>query len=471
MGNIDLELMAHLLRRAGFGATRDELESYLEKGYEATVEELLNPVDTQVMPYDLIRRYHVDHAEARLQDSVGATWMYRLVTTNAPLEEKITLFWHGLFATSDRKNFQAKTQESQLDMFRRRGLGSFRTLLVELSRDPSMLFYLDNNDNHKGAINENFGRELLELFSMGVGNYTEDDIKGASRAFTGWTLENAAYMALRTNKASIWPYSKIAWQFHYDPDDHDDGEKTFLGETGNFNGEDIVDIIVKQPATARFVCKRLYQFFVSEKVGDSGEELIDTLGETYFDSEYEIAAVLRTLFNSGHFKSDEVRFAQVKSPAELVIGTLRLCEALRWPSLEVRAATLVAGYMGQKLLDPPSVEGWHEGEEWINSGALVERVNFASKYLADIEQPGVRAIIDRLAAMDSGVLTPEQLVDGCLDLVGPITVDEETRSVLIASVAERGNVDLSAGDDGNGARPRVGEVLRLIASSREYQLA
>ena len=243
--NDDIGRMAHLLRRAGFGATRAELDEYLEKGYEAAVEELLDPADTQSMPEDLIRRYHVDQAEARLIDSVGATWMYRLVTTSAPLEEKMVLFWHGLFATSDTKVFQEKSMLSQLDMFRRLGLGDFRTLLVELSRDPAMIFWLDNQDNHRQAINENYGRELLELFSMGVGNYTEDDIKECARAFTGWTIENAEYMALRSNSASIWPYSKIAWQFHYDEDDHDDGEKTFLGETGRFNGEDIVDIIVK----------------------------------------------------------------------------------------------------------------------------------------------------------------------------------------------------------------------------------
>ena len=197
------------------------------------------------MPEDLIRRYHVDQAEARLLDSVGATWMYRLVTTSAPLQEKMVLFWHGLFATSDTKVFQSKSMLSQLDMFRRLGMGDFRTLLVELSKDPAMIFWLDNQDNHNQAINENYGRELLELFSMGVGNYTEDDIKECARAFTGWTIENAEYMALRTNSASIWPYSKIAWQFRYDDDDHDHGVKTFLGETGRFNGEDIVDIIVQ----------------------------------------------------------------------------------------------------------------------------------------------------------------------------------------------------------------------------------
>lgn len=471
MNNTDISLMAHLLRRAGFGATRTELETYLEKGYEGAVEDLLNPTDSKSMPEDLLRRYHVDQSEVRLLDSIASKWMYRLVTTNAPLEEKITLFWHGLFATSDMKVFQGKSVLSQIDMFRRNGLGDFKNLLIDLSKDPAMLFYLDNNDNHKSAINENYGRELLELFSMGVGNYTEQDIKECSRAFTGWTIENAEYMALRTNKASIWPYSKIAWQFHYDPKDHDDGKKTFLGETGNFNGEDIIEIIIRQPATARFICTRLYKFFVSEQVDQESEKQIKELMKTYFDSGHEIRSVLRTLFNSDHFKSDTVRFSQVKSPTEIVVGTLRLAQALQWPSLEVRQATLTAGYMGQHLLNPPSVEGWHEGEEWVDSGALVERVNYASKYLGDPKQPGVKAIIDRLATVNGGVLSPTELVDTCLDLIGPIQAGENTRDTLIKMAEEDGYINLKEGADRQDAEHRVSEILRLIASSREYQLA
>ena len=462
--------MAHLLRRAGFGATRAELEAYLDKGYEGAVEALLDPADVTSMPDDLIRRYHVDQAEARLLDSAASKWMYRLVTTSAPLQEKMALFWHGLFATSAAKVFQEQSALSQIDMFRRLGMDDFRTLLVELSRDPAMIFWLDNQDNHSHAINENYGRELLELFSMGVGNYTEDDIKECARAFTGWTIENAEYMVLRSNSASIWPYSKIAWQFRYDDDDHDHGVKTFLGETGNFNGEDIVEIIARQPATARFVAWRLYQFFVSQEVGADGERLIEQLAQSYFDSGYEIRAMLRTLFLSDHFRSEAVRFVQIKSPAELVIGTLRLARALEWPALDVRDATLSASYMGQHLLGPPSVEGWHEGDEWVDSGALVERVNFAAKYLGDVQQAGVRDIVDSLAALDGGVLSPEQAVDGCLDLLGPVAADADTRRALVAHVAEEGDVDLRGERSSDSAR-RVAELLGLIASTREYQLA
>ena len=164
----DLRLMAHLLRRAGFGATRTELEEYMDKGYDATVEELLDPPTRSSMPDDVIFRYHVDIHESRLGPSAAANWVYRMISTNAPLEEKLALFWHGIFATGYTKTNQAPSILNQIEMFRRHGSGKFETLLLELSKDPAMLIWLDNQDNQKGAINENYGRELLELFSMGV---------------------------------------------------------------------------------------------------------------------------------------------------------------------------------------------------------------------------------------------------------------------------------------------------------------
>ena len=283
-------LMAHLLRRAGFGATPSELEGYLSQGYDAVVEELLHPQDPRNLPDDLIRRYHPEQSESRDLISSGAYWMYRMITTHCPLEEKIALFWHGLFATGYTKLNQARAQLNQIDMFRRKGLGGYRELLVELSKDPAMILWLDNNENHRDAVNENYGRELLELFSMGIGAYDEADVKEGSRAFTGWTLANAEYMAIRALKDSIWPYSRIAWHFEYREDDHDGGEKTFLGETGNFTGEDIIDIIVRQEATARFICTRLFQFFAADEIDEAGEGVIAEMVRTYFECDYEIGS-------------------------------------------------------------------------------------------------------------------------------------------------------------------------------------
>ncbi|MCI0898644.1 MAG: DUF1800 domain-containing protein, partial [Chloroflexi bacterium] len=380
----DTVLMAHLLRRAGFGASRDELEEYLAMGYEGAVETLLNPSDPDNMPDDLIRRYHVEQSELRDLPGSAAYWMYRMISTSCPMEEKIALFWHSLFATGYVKLNQARALLNQVDMFRRSGLGSFEELLVELSKDPAMIVWLDNNENHGSSINENFGRELLELFSMGIGNYTEDDVKECARAFTGWTLGNAEYMSIRAAKDSIWPYGRIAWHFDYRREDHDDGEKTFLGETGRFNGEEIIAIIVKQEATARFVATRLFQFFGADEVTEAGEAVIEEMMATYFSSGYQIRDMLRTLFHSGFFKSEDARFARVKGPVEMVVGAIRMAGNYQSPSLGIEKVSNTMFFMGQGLLRPPTVDGWHEGAEWIDSGALVERVNFVAKELSDV---------------------------------------------------------------------------------------
>ena len=472
MRNNDTALMAHLLRRAGFGASRNELEEYIAMGYDGAVEALLNPSDPGNMPDDLIRRYHVEQSELRDLAGSAAYWMYRMISTSCPMEEKIALFWHGLFATGYAKLNQARSLLNQVDMFRRSGLGSFEDLLVELSKDPAMIVWLDNNENHGSAINENYGRELLELFSMGIGNYTEDDIKECSRAFTGWTLGNAEYMAVRAAKDSIWPYGRIAWHFDYRDEDHDAGEKTFLGETGKFNGEDIIAIIAKQESTARFVATRLFQFFAADEITEDGEKAIQEMIASYFSSGYQIRAMLRTLFHTDYFQSDEARFARVKGPVEMVVGAIRMSGNYQNPALGIEKVSDTMLYMGQGLLQPPTVEGWHEGSEWIDSGALVERVNFAARELSDVTSPGVRSIIDRLqAGADHGVLEPSDLADRCLDLLGPIEVSDETHSVLVQYANRHGSLDLNDHKPGDEAEERVGNMLRLVAATREYQLA
>ncbi|MCI0813101.1 MAG: DUF1800 family protein, partial [Chloroflexi bacterium] len=326
----DTSLHAHLLRRAGFGATPEELDHYSALSYEDAVEELLRAENPQNLPDDLIRRYHTDMHELRFSNSAAAYWLYRMVTTKAPMQEKIALFWHGIFATGYAKTNQARSLLNQIEMFRNFGLGKLDDLLLELARDPSMIIWLDNQDNHNGAINENWGRELLELFTLGIGNYTEDDVKEASRAFTGWTLGNAEYMAMRASKDSIWPYGRIAWHFDFRDGDHDHGEKTFLGETGDLNGDDIIRIICRQPATARYIARHLYDYFVADEepvpqwpyTPPKDPEAIDALAQAYFDGDHNIGHMLKVLFNSDFFK--EAQFARVKGPAELVAGTMRL---------------------------------------------------------------------------------------------------------------------------------------------------
>ena len=478
MPDNDIALTAHLMRRAGFGANRDELEEYAAKGYEATLEELLHPekAPPALMDEDLIRRYHMDENNLAIVDSCRTYWLYRMINTSRPLEEKLALFWHGVFATGYTKVNQPRSLLRQLEMFRRYGLGSFRELLVQVSRDPAMIFWLDNKDNHKDGVNENYGRELLELFSMGVGNYTEDDVRQASRAFTGWTIRNATLHTARLSRDSVWPYGRIDMQFQYRDDDHDDGEKTFLGETSAFDGGDIIDVICRNPATARFISRHLYNFFVAdepqvpawETVPPRDPDAIQTLMDAFVENDYEIRSVLRVLFNSDFFK--EATFARVKSPAELVAGTVRLAGTHRSPDVDDIKLGLNTTNMGQRLLDPPSVEGWHTGREWINTAGLVHRVNFAVDQFSDVTRPGVRSITDRISAQGSSI-SAEGLVDACLDLLGPLSVSATSRQELVDQASADGELRFGSEDEDRSSAERVRDMLQMIVATREYQMA
>ena len=473
--NRDIELMAHLMRRAGFGATREELEVRTAKGYEATVEELLALSGGRSMGDDLIRRFHHELSGLMGGRSAQEHWLYQLITNKAPLQERVAFLWHNIFATGYPKVVQAKVQTDQIRMFRRYGMGSLETLLVELSKDPAMIIWLDNQDNHEGSINENFGRELLELFSLGVGSYTEQDIKECARAFTGWTIGNCEYMEVRSMRDSDWPYGRLSWHFEYDPEDHDDGEKEFLGRRGRFNGEDIVEIICQQPATARFISRHMYHFFVADEppvpqwpyVPPRDPQAIEALTDAYFASGYDIRSMLRVLFNSDFFKSEECWYEKVKSPAELVVGVLRLTGEFDRPRFEITERRNQATFMGQQLNNPPSVEGWHQGTEWINTGMLVERLNFASSQLGDTSRPGVRAMTERVLAADGDVVSPDQLVDRCLDQMGALRVTEETRSMLLGFASTVGDVRVEEEE----AQGKVAQMLKVAASTHEFQRA
>jgi uncharacterized protein (DUF1800 family) len=459
LATTDKPLMAHLLRRAGFGATYEELETCCAKGYETTVEELLHPELQPAIEEDLLERYYIDWKESRNIEGALTEFVYRMNASQRPLQEKMALFWHGLFATALSKVLHEKTMLNQIDMFRTYGLGSFRELLVQLAKDPAMIFWLDNNVNHKDAPNENWGRELLELFSMGVGNYTEEDVKAAARAFTGWTIDD-------DNTASI-PFGKIPWAFRYLPEDHDDSAKNFLGHTGRFNGEDVIDIIVRNPATARFVARKLYNFFVSDEPDQAAENI---LADAYMQYHYDIRLVLRVLFNSNFFKSEKARFAKVKSPAEVVVGTLHLLGDFKFPRLGIFEVALESRYMGQDLLNPPSVEGWHTGKEWIDSGSLVGRINFVADQIGNINKPGIRAMVEALLSRGP-VLTPEAVVDGGAELMGYVRLNGNTRQQLLQQVRKDGEVRTDTPEKRLAAEEVVLRTLKMIGSTREYQFA
>jgi len=469
-------LIAHLTRRAGFGATFDELNEYMKFEYPHLVDHLLEKVESNHTPDDVLYRRHPDlHAT---QGHTPAYWGYRLASTDNPLLEKVSLLWHGIFATGENKLNNSGSLLNQIDMFRTCGLGRFDDLLLQLSKDPAMLIWLDNHTNHKDSINENYGREILELFSMGVGNYSEDDIKECARAFTGWTVKNGEYMAMMAQKDSIWPYGRIQWHYEYRKEDHDDGEKTFLGQTGNFNGDDIIRIICEQEATARFVSRHLYNFFVADEVPvpqwyitpPRDEEAIEQLVKAYFEHNYDIKAMLRVLFNSDFFKT--ALYKRVKSPVELVIGTIRKTgESITADEGDkVFAIMNEAGFMGQQLIDPPSVEGWHTGEEWVTSGSLVDRVNFATTHMTDEKAPGVQKMVHIIQDAIDENFRIDELIDECLLVIGPIYITDETRSDIMQSITSE-HKELSNGK-GNGddlIRKLAMSVFRLVVSSREYQ--
>ena len=468
MADKDIALMAHLMRRAGFGATYEELEARVAKGYEATVEELLHPEQVPAMERDVLMRVQPQWVSQAGIEGQQEEWTFRMINTPRPLEEKIALFWHQILCTGHAKCEYPRQQQIEFDMFRTMGMGNFCDLLQGLAKDPAMVFYLDNCMSHKGAINENWGRELLELFSLGVGmdghaNYSEDDVQEAARAFTGWTV---------TNSIPRYPYGKYEAKFIYDPVDHDDEEKTFQGEIGRWNGEDIVNIIAKQPAAARFIARHLYNFFVAdepqvpawENTPPRDPETIKALEDEYFRSNYDIRSMLRLLFNSDAFKN--ARFEKVKSPTETVVGTMRLVGDFTFPRPGLNAMVLNIRYMGQDLLNPPTVEGWHTGREWIDSGTLVERINFTADAVGNTSLPGVRNIINRLGS-EGATISSERLVDGCLEMLGAYVLADETRSELLAMAQSEGELRTASEE----FAPRVGQMLQSIVATTEYLFA
>jgi len=465
MDNGDIAQMAHLMRRAGFGAPRDELEARAAKGYEATVEELLHPEEQPPLDRNEMMRYHPWAWRPGTLPGMGAAeWLHDMINTQRPLEEKMALFWHQVFATGVSKVDHYDDVMDMIFKFREKGMGDFRELLLEIAKDPAMIYWLDNCENHAGAVNENWGREVLELFSMGVGNYSEVDVRECSRAFTGWTIKP---------KLPRGPIGRHDWFFEYREEDHDDGEKTFLGETGNLNGEDIIRIICERPAAPQFIARHLYNFFVADEaqvpawqvIPPVDPEAIDLLADTLVKSGYDIRSTLRVLFNSDFFKN--ARFARLKSPAEVVVGSLRLVGGAEFPAPGIGDLSRQPGYMGQDLLNPPSVEGWHTGAEWINSGSLMRRINFTAALVGDVSRPGIKDLVERLKAR--GDRTPERVVDSCLDLMGPLEVNRESRDELISFAGESGGFAWDTAAQRKASTARVSELLQLIVSLREYQ--
>ena len=453
----DVGLMGHLMRRAGFGASASEIERLAEIGYDAVVDELLAIEEKPRPAEDLLERYQQEHADEESVQWFAKRWIYRMINSERPLEEKMTLMWHGRFATGRAKVNNSPMMSDHLEMLRDNCLGNFKTLLWELSHSPAMIWWLDQQTNHSDAVNENFGRELLELFSMGRGNYTEEDVRACARAFTGWTIDQTI---------PRYPNGWYDTNYVYRAADHDDEEKTFLGETGAFDGNDIIDIIVRQPATGQFVASNIYRYFVADT---PDHEAIEFLTGVYFESGHEIREVMRALFHSDFFTG--ARYARVKSPAEHVVGVTKLTgqhtNEYEFGLASLEMATLA---MGQELLNPPTVEGWHTGHEWIDSAFLIERVNFATERLGNLEAPGVIEMINRLPGSDL-TLTPDQLIDRCNYELGQMNLEDRTRAVIKDELGLDGDIPCSGGAANPEFTELAVQVVQMLSASKEFQFA
>ncbi len=372
--NYTFEDAAHLLRRMGFGGTPSQIEALRRMGPALAVETLMRFDDndgTRDNPHDLEQRFKelVDGGRPPQQAVAGtvpmaqAWWMHKLVNTTQPFKEKLTIFWHGHFASGLDKVRNGFMLRDQNELFRRMALSKFEALTLAVAKNPAMLVYLDNDENTKGHPNENFARELMELFTMGVrGGYTERDVQESARAFTGWS-----FLKKRGDLESLKKP-----KFVFNQKNHDTDSKAFLGKSGNFTGEDIVRILASHPSTATFITTKLWRFFVSEDLpaATSGE-----LATLFTRTGGDLREVLRAIFTSSDFYTPQNRNSLIKSPLEYVIGALRSSQTVLTKNHEYALSGVLAA-MAQIPFYPPNVKGWDGGLDWVADTTLLNRLQF-----------------------------------------------------------------------------------------------
>jgi uncharacterized protein (DUF1800 family) len=455
---------AHLYRRAAFGPSRADLLEAERLGPQGTLELLLRgkpqAEETRETLADVGRL-----AAARDDggEQLRGWWLYGMLHSGHPLREKLTLFWHNHFATSIAKVLDPALMFRQNCLLRAHALGQFGPLLQAVSKDGAMLVWLDSNRNVKGRPNENYARELMELFSLGVGHYTEADVREAARAFTGWHTDGDG--------------------FAFNARLHDPGPKTVLGRTGTWNGDDVVRLVLAQPATARFLVRKLYHFFVSE-TAPPPDRFLEPLADAFRQSDYDLAALVRTLLSSRHFYSAHAFRQRVKSPVEYVLGAVRTVYRVYgegeadYRPLPPQALVRRLEAMGQQLFAPPSVKGWPGGRAWLNTATLLERDNFAAALAlgtlgtysnaaaADTpeESEPPKAFDPARLLEEEGVSRPEDVVRVLLDLYLPGGAPPAARAKLEAFVAE-------GRPSGSALARRVREAVHALLTMPEYQLA
>lgn len=360
----------HLYRRAGFGvplSKLDLLEQSPDKNLNAIFKSAKNvkplprpdynmPKPTDILEFDAEEKQKFRMELRKLVAEVSKIWLEKMASGNNPFLEKMALFWHGHFACESKAfHFAMK----QINTIREHALGNFRDLVKAMAKDAAMILYLNNQQNRKKKPNENFARELMELFTIGRGNYTENDIKEAARAFTGW-FANRHFA-----------------EFEFNEKQHDFGTKQFMGKSGNFDGNDIIDIILEQKATAEFISAKAYRFFVNDEVN---ENHVKQIAKKFYESDYDIAEMMRFVFESEWFYDEKNIAAKVKSPIELIVQNMQYL-GLKFGNKET--ATFMQFALGQVLFQPPNVAGWEGGNAWIDNTGLLFRMNLSAFILSD----------------------------------------------------------------------------------------
>ncbi len=401
----DLPRVGHLYRRAGFGATYSELEAGLKAGPDALIAQLLQggpglaefDAEMALLAKNLARYNDVAH--------LRAWWLSRMLHSPHPLQEKITLFWHNHFATSYAKVQSTRFMLGQYELLRRHALGHFSEMLREMSSDPAMLIWLDGRDSKKGNPNENYARELMELFSLGIGHYTEKDIREAARAFTGWEIQGINVV--------------------FNPKQHDDSKKTVLGQTGNWSADDIVRICLEQQSAAPFLVGKLYRFLISESVAPT-PELLEPLSQQFRSSGYDFGALVKTMLSSNLFFSPLVYRTRIKAPVDFVLNIVRGLEG----KIGATALAQSLEQLGQNLFSPPSVKGWDGGKTWLNGQTLLFRQNLALALTSTEDARFGRRCDPAALARNYHKETDSELVDFFLRLFLQGDVSAQTRTRL-----------------------------------------
>jgi uncharacterized protein (DUF1800 family) len=436
----DLGKVAHLHRRAGFSGTWPELQRDLRDGPEASVNRLLNPRapttdETQVL--DSLRQGVLASNDS---ERLKAWWLYRVLYDPDPLREKLTLFWHSHFANSNRKVNSVRLMLQQNELLRRHALGEFAPMLNDLIADPAMLIWLDGANSRRERPNENFAREFLELMTLGVGNYTEADIREAARAFTGW---------VRTGQRDFGQTPG----FRFDAGQFDGGEKTFLGRTGNWNAADIVRITLEQPRCAEFLCRKLYRGFVSE-AAEPSDELIRPLAAELREHRYTIRHVVGIMLRSAHFYDRAARFARIKSPVDFSAGLVRALEVPR-TDMRLLALAVACDRQGQELFYPPNVRGWVGGRTWLNSTTVLERGNWCNDVIWGNPDLGIPRYDPAAWAARVGV--PARPGEALIDLLLQDGPHADDRAAVLRAAA-------------GGGADRLRRALQLAVHCPHFQL-